>query len=115
MCFGQFFSQYSLFGSILTIGAMIGAIMSGRIADYIGRRGVSISPLICFTEFRLKFLISPNFDGCFVKQTMGFSQIFCILGWLAIGFSKVHLLKFVCLFSNFNGIFVLFDSNFSAC
>jgi len=33
--------QYSLFGSILTIGAMIGAIMSGRIADYIGRRGVS--------------------------------------------------------------------------
>lgn len=35
--------QYSLFGSILTIGAMIGAIMSGKIADYIGRRGVSIS------------------------------------------------------------------------
>ncbi|TXG65651.1 hypothetical protein EZV62_006926 [Acer yangbiense] len=53
-------AEYSLFGSILTIGAMIGAIMSGRIADYIGRRG-----------------------------TMGFSQIFCILGWLAIVFSKV--------------------------
>ncbi|KAK3200371.1 hypothetical protein Dsin_023786 [Dipteronia sinensis] len=83
-------SKYSLFGSILTIGAMIGAIMSGRIADYIGRRGVSISPLICFAEFRFKFFISPNFDGCFVNQTMGFSQIFCILGWLAIVFSKVY-------------------------
>ncbi|KAG6750553.1 hypothetical protein POTOM_045049 [Populus tomentosa] len=33
---------YSLFGSILTIGAMIGAIMSGRIADYIDRRGAKI-------------------------------------------------------------------------
>ncbi|XP_044482168.1 uncharacterized protein LOC123208715 [Mangifera indica] len=53
-------AQYSLFGSILTIGAMLGAIMSGRIADYIGRRG-----------------------------TMGFAEIFCIIGWLLIGFSKV--------------------------
>ncbi|KAK4598808.1 hypothetical protein RGQ29_016030 [Quercus rubra] len=32
-------AEYSLFGSILTIGAMIGAIVSGQIADYIGRRG----------------------------------------------------------------------------
>ncbi|OMO85894.1 Sugar/inositol transporter [Corchorus olitorius] len=52
-------AEYSLFGSILTIGAMIGAIMSGRIADYMGR-----------------------------KWTMGFSEIFCIVGWLAILFSK---------------------------
>ncbi|CAK7340802.1 unnamed protein product [Dovyalis caffra] len=35
-------AEYSLFGSILTIGAMIGAIMSGKIADYIGRRGILI-------------------------------------------------------------------------
>ncbi|KAK7337829.1 hypothetical protein VNO77_18416 [Canavalia gladiata] len=53
-------AQYSIFGSILTIGAMIGAIMSGRIADYAGRR-----------------------------VAMGFSEVFCILGWLAITFSKV--------------------------
>ncbi|KAM1549479.1 hypothetical protein ACFX15_010047 [Malus domestica] len=53
-------AQYSVFGSILTIGAMIGAVVSGRIADYIGRRGA-----------------------------MAFSEIFCILGWLAIAFSKV--------------------------
>lgn len=34
--------QYSVFGSILTIGGMIGAILSGRIADLVGRRGVSL-------------------------------------------------------------------------
>ena len=33
--------QYSVFGSILTIGAMFGAVMSGKIADLFGRRGVS--------------------------------------------------------------------------
>ncbi|KAL5061038.1 hypothetical protein RYX36_032642 [Vicia faba] len=48
-------AQFSIFGSILTIGAMIGAIVSGTIADYAGRR-----------------------------IAMGFSQLFCILGWLAI-------------------------------
>ncbi|KAL1188146.1 Sugar transporter ERD6-like 5 [Cardamine amara subsp. amara] len=55
-------AEYSLFGSILTIGAMIGAAMSGRIADLIGRRA-----------------------------TMGFSEMFCTLGWLAIYLSKVAL------------------------
>ncbi|XP_059435643.1 sugar transporter ERD6-like 5 [Corylus avellana] len=53
-------AEYSLFGSILTIGAMIGAIVSGKIADFIGRRGA-----------------------------MGFSEIFCLAGWLTIVFSKV--------------------------
>ena len=35
--------QYSVFGSILTIGAMLGAIVSGSIADRAGRRGVSFN------------------------------------------------------------------------
>ncbi|XP_040372586.1 sugar transporter ERD6-like 5 isoform X3 [Rosa chinensis] len=55
-------AEYSVFGSILTIGAMIGAVVSGKMADYIGRRG-----------------------------TMGFSQIVCIFGWLAIALSKVPI------------------------
>uniref|UniRef100_A0A0A0LW38 Major facilitator superfamily (MFS) profile domain-containing protein n=1 Tax=Cucumis sativus TaxID=3659 RepID=A0A0A0LW38_CUCSA len=38
---------------------MIGAIVSGKLADYIGRRG-----------------------------TMGFAEIFCLLGWFFIAFSK---------------------------
>ncbi|AES82549.2 sugar transporter ERD6-like 5 isoform X2 [Medicago truncatula] len=53
-------AEYSLFGSILTIGAMVGAIVSGSLADYAGRRAA-----------------------------MGFSELFCILGWLAIAVSKV--------------------------
>ncbi|KAJ8769731.1 hypothetical protein K2173_005937 [Erythroxylum novogranatense] len=52
-------SAYSLFGSIMTIGGMIGAIVSGKIADLIGRR-----------------------------RTMWLSQILCAPGWLAIAFAK---------------------------
>nr|XP_023925771.1 sugar transporter ERD6-like 5 isoform X1 [Quercus suber] len=52
-------AEYSFFGSILTIGGMLGAIFSGKIADFIGRKGA-----------------------------MGVSEIFCIFGWLAIVFSK---------------------------
>ena len=37
--------QYSLFGSILTFGAMVGAITSGPIADFIGRKGVNSEKL----------------------------------------------------------------------
>ncbi|GAB4829721.1 hypothetical protein Ancab_019374 [Ancistrocladus abbreviatus] len=36
-------AEFSLFGSILTIGGMIGAIASGRIADHFGRKGGCIS------------------------------------------------------------------------
>ncbi|MED6169255.1 hypothetical protein PIB30_019725 [Stylosanthes scabra] len=53
-------SDYSIFGSILTIGAIIGAFVSGRIADFVGRR-----------------------------VAMGFAEVFCILGWLVIAFSNV--------------------------
>ncbi|KAJ6680258.1 hypothetical protein OIU79_019878 [Salix purpurea] len=51
--------MYSLFGSLLTVGAMIGAITSGPMADYIGRKGA-----------------------------MRFSSTFCVAGWLAIYFAE---------------------------
>ncbi|KAL1192950.1 Sugar transporter ESL1 [Cardamine amara subsp. amara] len=52
-------AQYSMFGSLMTFGGMIGAICSGKAADLMGRKG-----------------------------TMWFAQIFCIFGWLAIAFAK---------------------------
>ncbi|KAH7577479.1 hypothetical protein ACOSQ2_001623 [Xanthoceras sorbifolium] len=52
-------AEYSVFGSILTFGAMIGAITSGPIADFIGRKGA-----------------------------MRVSTGFCVAGWLAIYFAK---------------------------
>nr|XP_017257789.1 PREDICTED: sugar transporter ERD6-like 5 isoform X2 [Daucus carota subsp. sativus] len=36
---GLTLAEYSLFGSIMTIGAMLGAVMSGKLADLFGRRG----------------------------------------------------------------------------
>ncbi|XP_038991672.1 sugar transporter ERD6-like 16 isoform X5 [Hibiscus syriacus] len=52
-------AEFSMFGSILTIAAMLGAVTSGRIADMIGRKGA-----------------------------MRLSAGFCITGWLAVYFSK---------------------------
>ncbi|KAF5744182.1 Major facilitator superfamily protein isoform 1 [Tripterygium wilfordii] len=51
--------EYSVFGSILTFGAMIGAVTSGPIADFIGRKGA-----------------------------MRVATAFCVAGWLAIYFSE---------------------------
>ncbi|CAL5415851.1 unnamed protein product [Camellia sinensis] len=56
-------AEYSMFGSILTIGAMIGAISSGRISDFFGR-----------------------------KAAMRLSAAFCITGWLAVYISMGSLL-----------------------
>ncbi|CAN1765680.1 Sugar transporter ERD6-like 7 [Linum perenne] len=52
-------TQYSVFGSILTFGAMIGAATSGPLADFLGRKGA-----------------------------MRLSAAFCVLGWLAIYFAQ---------------------------
>ncbi|XAR61254.1 hypothetical protein NMG60_11034900 [Bertholletia excelsa] len=52
-------AEYSLFGSILTFGAMFGAITSGPIADFIGRKGA-----------------------------MRLSGGFCVAGWFAIYFAN---------------------------
>ncbi|XP_010550028.1 PREDICTED: sugar transporter ERD6 [Tarenaya hassleriana] len=52
-------AEYSMFGSILTFGGMIGAIFSGKIADVLGR-----------------------------KRAMLFAEIFCGAGWLAIALAQ---------------------------
>ncbi|KAL5566163.1 hypothetical protein UlMin_029327 [Ulmus minor] len=54
--------EYSLVCSIVTIGGMFGAILSGKIGDVIGRRGA-----------------------------MGVAELFCIAGWLAIVFATGDL------------------------
>ncbi|XP_024031459.1 sugar transporter ERD6-like 5 [Morus notabilis] len=52
-------ADYSVFVSIFLIGSLCGAVWSGKVAEFIGRRG-----------------------------TMGVTDLFCITGWLAIAFSK---------------------------
>uniref|UniRef100_A0A2N9F554 Major facilitator superfamily (MFS) profile domain-containing protein n=1 Tax=Fagus sylvatica TaxID=28930 RepID=A0A2N9F554_FAGSY len=56
-------AAFSVFGSILTAGGIVGALVNGTIADFIGRRG-----------------------------TLWFSEIFCIAGWLAIALQSVQLM-----------------------
>lgn len=56
---GLSLAEYSLFGSISTIGAMVGAVVSGKVADFFGRRGA-----------------------------MSITVLFNVFGWLAIVFSK---------------------------
>ncbi|CAH2038524.1 unnamed protein product [Thlaspi arvense] len=52
-------AEYSMFGSILTLGGLIGAIFSGKVADVLGR-----------------------------KRTMLFCEAFCVTGWLAVALAQ---------------------------
>ena len=51
--------QYSVFGSIMTIGGVIGGLISGRMANLIGRRGVHFFchlSISCWYFYYYKFL-----------------------------------------------------------
>ncbi|ESQ29776.1 hypothetical protein EUTSA_v10023420mg [Eutrema salsugineum] len=52
-------AEYSMFGSMLTLGGLIGAVFSGKISDVLGR-----------------------------KRTMFFSEVFCATGWLCIALAQ---------------------------
>lgn len=56
---GLSIAEYSLFGSLLTIGGIVGSLVSGKVTDFIGHRG-----------------------------TMGLSDVLCIAGWLCIAFAQ---------------------------
>lgn len=49
--------QYSFFASIMTFGGMIGALISGKVAEFFGRRVVC---LFSFTKFIELSLTKPE-------------------------------------------------------
>ncbi|ONK62899.1 uncharacterized protein A4U43_C07F9280 [Asparagus officinalis] len=75
---GLTLAEYAVFGSVLTVGAMIGAITSGRIADFFGRKGA-----------------------------MRVSATVCIIGWLVIYFAKDALMLYFGRLSTGYGLGVL--------
>ncbi|XP_062211353.1 sugar transporter ERD6-like 16 isoform X2 [Phragmites australis] len=62
---GLSISEFAIFGSILTIGAMIGAVTSGHLADFLGR-----------------------------KMTLWISAPICIFGWLSIHLAKSAIMLY---------------------
>ncbi|WZZ30010.1 hypothetical protein YC2023_013411 [Brassica napus] len=68
------YSQFSVFGSILNVGAVLGAITSGKISDFIGRKGVQKHSL---TKSQKLYV------------AMRLSSVISAIGWMIIYFSKV--------------------------
>lgn len=104
----------------MTFGSLASALISGKTADFIGRRRVSTSiiawshikekrvdffRLMHTSPFRSNRAMSvitilicgdPYTDLIFDLQTMWLSQFFCTLGWLAIIFAEVPI--YTCLY-----------------
>ncbi|OEL14263.1 Sugar transporter ERD6-like 5, partial [Dichanthelium oligosanthes] len=71
--------QYSVFGSILTIGAMLGAIASGTVADRVGRRcAMAVSDILCILGYLL-----ITFSQDFLWLEIGRLTIGCGIGLLS--------------------------------
>jgi MFS family permease len=92
----------------MTIGAMVGATLSGRVADLLGRRRVcSAKPLYMtlslYKDFRATSSLTHLFFSILVlivRQAMGLSEISCVVGWLSIMFSKVFSVFLVALYDS---------------
>ncbi|KAK2640600.1 hypothetical protein Ddye_028395 [Dipteronia dyeriana] len=67
------YSKYSIFGSIVTIGAMIGAITSGCIADFAGRKGnMRMSSIVCIVGWFSIYIASNDLLLDFGRFLTGF-------------------------------------------
>ena len=97
-------TQYSMFGSILTLGGLIGAVFSGKVADVLGRKRVNFRfdfvIWFGFTSYhQLNLLILtflPLFSGKKKNRPCCFAKPFALQAGL-----RWHWLRFVstsCLF-----------------
>ncbi|CAL5357544.1 unnamed protein product [Camellia sinensis] len=115
--------MYSLFGSIMTFGAMAGAITCGPIADFIGRKGwreifgqVNSEDLYR-VSCRLALWKNPKVMICHVKckQAMRTSSAFCAAGWLAIYFAKVPVFIAEIARKNLRGVLTTLNQLMIVC